>query len=81
MEVILMLYQGDDDDIGACKCGWVIQCDCWCDTDNEDVDEDDEDGNIDDNDGNGDDHVDGDGDDAMFGSADVMLDSYRDFFW
>ena len=61
MEVILMLYQGDDDDIGAVDCGWVIQCDFWCDTDDKDVDD--------------------DGDDAMFGSADVMLDSYRDFFW
>ena len=75
MEVILMLYQGDDDDIGAVECGWVIKCDCLYDTDDEDVDENDEDGNIDDNDGNGDDH-DGDGDDAMSGSADIMLDSY-----
>ena len=70
----------EDDDIGAVECGWVIKCHFLYDTDDEDVDENDEDGNIDDNDGNGDDH-DGDGDDAMFGSADIMLDSYRDFFW
>jgi hypothetical protein len=20
------------DDIGAVECGWVMECDCWCDT-------------------------------------------------
>ena len=25
-----------DDDIGADECRWVIECDCWCDTDDDD---------------------------------------------
>ena len=27
----------EDDDIGAVECGWVIQCDCWCDTEDDDL--------------------------------------------
>ncbi len=25
-----------DDDIGADECRWVIECDCWCDTGDDD---------------------------------------------
>ena len=28
--------RGDDDDVGAVECGWVIQCD-WCDTEDDDL--------------------------------------------
>ena len=26
----------DDDDIGAVECRWVMEYDCWCDTDDDD---------------------------------------------
>jgi hypothetical protein len=28
-----------DGDIGAVEWGWVIVCDCWCDTDEDDYDD------------------------------------------
>ncbi len=32
--------QGDDDvDVGAVECGWLIEYDCWCDTDDDDHDD------------------------------------------
>ena len=47
-----------DDDIGAVECGWVIDCDCWCDTDDYvgyDCDSDDDEHHDDDDDDHHDD--------------------------
>ena len=27
----------EDNDVGAVECGWVIKCDCWCDTEDDDL--------------------------------------------
>ena len=34
--VVMILTWNDDDDIGAVKGRWVIEYDCWCDTDDDD---------------------------------------------
>ena len=31
--VVMILTWNDDDDIGDVVSRWVIDCDCWCDTD------------------------------------------------
>ena len=41
---IIVLPGNNEDDIGAVECRWVIECDCWCDTDvDDDYDSDDDD--------------------------------------
>jgi hypothetical protein len=38
MEEVDVIWWSMDDDIGTDECRWVIECDCWCGTD-DDVDD------------------------------------------
>ena len=60
------------DYIGAIECRWVIECDCWYDTDDDDYDD-----NYDDDDDDEDDNFDDDDVDDNVGGSSMYIHRYN----